>query len=775
MSNTRANTKQSKNYLHDSSYAEKGKKIKRKKHPKLRLAFKIFFLVILLAILVGMIVFYAKYGSTLVRWQSESKELVSQSDLDTFRASETSMVYASNGDAIAKLKGDKDSYYLLFAEIPQNVKDAFVVTEDREFYKHSGIAIKSIASAGFSLVKSKLKGEGISRGASTITQQLARGIYLSTDQTYERKIREIFIAIELEKKYTKDQILEFYINNIYFASGYYGIEAASRGYFSKSVSDLNLGEIAFLCSIPNRPSLYDPFEHFDNTIGRKGRILDQMLSEKKITAAEYSDAYYQDIVLDPTESIKAQDYMTSYVTSSATKTLMAKQGFEFRYEFNNSADQDAYDEEYSQLYDECYNSLYTSGYQIYTSLNKKRQRQLQKSVNQQLKDFKEKTKKGVFTLQGAATCINNNTGRVVAIVGGRQQKAVTGYLNRGYQSFRQPGSSFKPLVVYTPQLEKGYTPNSIVDDTFFEGGPRNSNGSYAGKIPLRTAVENSKNVVAWRLFEELSPAVGLSYVQKMNFTKIVDTDYVPAASLGGLTNGVSTTEMASAFATLANDGKFRDPTCIVKILDSEGKVIVNTNKSVKEKQIYEETAARTMTDILEGVMTRGTAAGKGLSNMASAGKTGTTSDKKDGWFCGYTPYYSTAVWVGYDTPRTLNNLYGSTYPLYIWKDFMEQLHAGKEYMAFKDPEDGSGTSSQGDNDVTNTDEDQNATRAPKETIDPDAVEGTPNVSDIPTMAPTATPNQTAPPDVQNTPTVGPGDGYDDVGDDIITEDVGNVG
>ncbi len=204
---------------------------------------------------------------------------------------------------------------------------------------------------------------------------------------------------------------------------------------------------------------------------------------------------------------------------------------------------------------------------------------------------------------------------------------------------------------------------------------------------MRTAVEKSKNVVAWKLFEELSPSVGLSYVKKMGFSQIVKNDYYPAASLGGLTNGASTVEMASGYATIENDGVYREPTCIRKILDGNENVVISNQSERDKRQIYEENAARTMTDILTGVLIRGTAAGRGLTNMPCAGKTGTTSDKKDGWFCGFTPYYTMAVWVGYDSPKTLNNLYGNTYPLTIWRTFMEEIHQNLERKEFAGYED----------------------------------------------------------------------------------------
>lgn len=712
------------NTLSPKQAKKQQKKLKKqRRHKKFWFGFKIFMLIALIAILAALVVIYFKFGDDLLKWKMEATDVVENSTADTFRASETSIIYASNKSMIAKLKGDKDSYYLSFDEIPQSVKDAMVVTEDRDFYKHEGVNFWSTAKAAVMLVESKLRHKDISRGGSTITQQLAKNVFLSNERTYERKVREIFIALDLEKKYTKDQILEFYINNIYFANGYYGIEAASRGYFNKPAKDLDLAEAVFLCSIPNRPSFYNPLEHYQNTLKRKNRILKQMLDEDCISAAEYSDANYEKIVLKPAQAIKTQNYMTTYAVSCATKALMKARGFEFKYKFKNDEEKKQYDKEYDKLYDECHNSLYTGGYRIYTSLNKKKQKKLQKAVNDQLAGFKEKTKKDkVYKLQGAATCIDNSNGLVVAIVGGRKQKSITGYtLNRAYQSYRQPGSCFKPIAVYTPQLERGYTPDSIVDDTYFNGGPHNADGSYAGKISLRYAVEKSKNVIAWKLFQELTPEVGLSYPIKMGFANITDSDYYPAASLGGLTNGVTTVEMASAFATIENDGVFREPTCISKITDADGKTIVNNKNNRREKQVYKKNAARMMTSILQGVLVSGTARGNALDNMSCAGKTGTTSDKKDGWFCGYTSYYTTTVWVGYDNPKTISDLYGNTYPLRIWREFMSDIHQGLKNVEFKSYDgEKSTSSSSGYSGSYGSDGNTTATAVP--TIDPDAAE-----------------------------------------------------
>ena len=272
--------------------AKNRKQKKPKKHPKFWLGFKIFILLILVTILVGGIVFYFKYGKDIFAMQDEAVQMVSASTEETFRDSETTIAYNAKGKQIAVLKGDKDSYYVPISEIPQYVKDAFIVTEDKKFYQHNGVDAEANIRAFLALIKNN--GE-ITQGASTITQQLARGVFLNQKKTYDRKIREIFVALELEKKYTKDQILEFYLNSIYFSNGYYGIEAAAKGYFSSSCKDLSLSQLCFLCSIPNNPSLYDPLKHKDNTMKRRDRILKQMLDDKVITQEEYDVAVQEKI------------------------------------------------------------------------------------------------------------------------------------------------------------------------------------------------------------------------------------------------------------------------------------------------------------------------------------------------------------------------------------------------------------------------------------------------------------------------------------------------
>lgn len=600
--------------------------------------------------------------------QSEAKQLVNTSTYHTFCATQTSLVYDSEGDVISTLKAEKDVYYLDYEDIPEKVIDAMVVSEDRNFLIHDGIDYLANVRAAMKLIENK--GE-ITQGASTITQQLARKIFLTNEVTYERKIQEIFIAQELEKKYSKFEIMEFYLNNIYFANGYYGIQAASHGYFGKSVSRLSLSQMAFLCAIPNNPTLYNPVTHMDKTLERRDRILLQMMEDKKISLSEYQKALNQTIVLQQQNKDK-KNYVETYIYYSAIKALMRSQNFEFRYQFDNEEDQKEYEEAYYELYYRCQQDLFVSGYRIYTSIDMKKQEVLQKAVDNALKNFTEVNKEGVYQLQAAAVSIDNDNGRVVAIVGGRSQELEGYTFNRGYQSYRQPGSAIKPLIVYTPSFERAYTPDSIVVDEPIEGGPSNSGRKYAGEMKLQRAIELSKNTIAWKLFEELTPVVGLSYLRRMNFARIDKNDYYPAASLGGFTIGVSPVEMAAGYATLVNDGVYREPTCIIQIMDSEGNVIVGEN--IVTKVIYQANAARIMTEALTGVIKNGTGEGLGLTNTVSAGKTGTTDGKKDGWFVGYTPYYTTSVWVGYDLPKTMEDLKGASYPGTIWHDYMEQLH-----------------------------------------------------------------------------------------------------
>lgn len=470
--------------------------------------------------------------------------------------------------------------------------------------------------------------------------------------------------------------MEFYLNNVYFMNGYYGIQAACHGYFNCELSDLDLSQTAFLCAIPNSPTYYDPINNKDHTLTRRNLILKNLREDGKITQQEYDTAINEEITLNMPEkddTVK-YNYVDTYAYYCATRALMENEGFKFKYYFDSDDEEKEYDASYDEMYSYCQKKLYSDGYKIYTSIDLTMQQQLQDSIDLTLLDFTDTTDDGTFKLQSAATCIDNDTGEVVAIVGGRSQDAVSHTLNRAFQSHRQPGSSIKPLIVYTPSFERGKTPDTIVNDHKFDGGPSNSGDSYYGDVTIRFAVQKSLNTVAWQLYDELTPKVGLQYLKDMNFTNIVKDDYVTATALGGFTTGVSTLEMASAYSTLENDGMYRNPTCIKSIVDSDNNIIYTSSQ--KDTVIYTETASRMMTDVMTDVMKSGTGRSANLDNgMPCAGKTGTTNDKKDGWFCGFTRYYTTCVWVGCDMPETVKKLTGSSYPAEIWKNYMDQIHA----------------------------------------------------------------------------------------------------
>lgn len=664
----------------------KKKPMKKKKENGNRIFKKVLkaWLVIFIAMLIVLgLVFWFQYGVKVVEMYSDAVKLVKESDYDTFKSSATSLIYDTDGKVIQSLK-EKDVYYLTIESIPEYVKQAVISTEDKKFYSHNGVDIMANFRAAIALIRNK---GAITQGGSTIDQQLARGIFLTNEISWERKVKEIFIAWELERKYTKDEILEFYLNNIYYNNGYYGIQAAANGYFNRSVNSLSVSQIAFLSAIPNSPEYYNPLTNYDNTISRRDFILKSMRSDRMITKEEYEEAIAEKITVKQSKK-KKRNYIETFVFDCAIKALMRENGFKFRYKFNSDSAQKKYEAEYMEWYQSYQKSLYTGGYRIYTSIDLEKQEQLQAVVDQKMAGYgyTETAENGIYTMQAAACSIDNSDGRVVAVVGGRSQESEGYTLNRAFQIARQPGSTIKPLVVYTPAIEQGYTANSSVPDVpYAEGkGPKNSGNSYSGWTTLRSAVASSRNVVAWRIFEEITPQVGMSYLRRMEFDHLAPVDYeILATGIGGFTHGTNVVEMASGYSALANDGVWREPTCIVTILNANGETVIKD--TIRKKQVYETNAARQMTDILKSVLTSGTGAGLGgFGNIDGAAKTGTTDNSKDGWLCGYTPYYTTAVWVGHDQNKQVYNLYGANLPGSIWKTYMSQIHADLPAKHFKE-------------------------------------------------------------------------------------------
>lgn len=633
-------------------------------------------IIILLVLLVGAGIYAGPKLAQAAGLAAEAKKLADESTVDTFKDGKTTVIYDKNGDQLCTMKASKDMYYIDFDSIPSVLADSFVVMEDRDFYNHSGIDIKAIVRA---MIANK-RNDTIVQGASTITQQVAKNVFLTQEVTWERKIKEIFLSWELEKKYSKEQILEFYLNNIYFSNGYYGVEAAAKGYFGKSANELSVSEQAFIAAIPNNPTKYNPLTNYDATLARRNLILKELNAADYIDSMTYNTALAEEITVSGSgEKVSTKNNsVETYARHCATEELMKYCGFVMRNNFESEDEYNSYEELYQQYYSTCQQMLINGGYTVYTSIDPDAQDALQNAIDKNLASYTTVSDSGVYEFQGAATCIDNSTGNVVAIVGSRSQE-LDGYtLNRAYQSYRQPGSSIKPIVVYTPYLQQGNTPDTIVTDERIDGGPNNADGSYAGQMTLRTAVMKSKNTVAWKIYrDDITPKMGIGFLLNMGFHKVWMDKSTNAVALGGFTYGVSTEEMAGAYATIINDGMYRQPTCVTKITNTTGKAIVDT--SGREVRVYDTNSCRLMTDMLRSVVTGGTGVGAEPSDAIVAGKTGTTNSNKDAYFCGYSQYYTMAVWTGYDYPKTQS----SVKTLSIFRDFMEAVHKGKEKVEFK--------------------------------------------------------------------------------------------
>ena len=666
--------------LHDDSEKIKNNKSKKTVVKKIFKYFSIFSLVIILAVVVVIGGVYLKYRPEIVNAKAQAFNKMSQISDTTFKRVGNTSVLDKNNNLIAKIKGN-DYVYTSLSDIPKFVQDGYIAVEDKDFLSHGGISYKGIARAAYLYIKS---GGKSTQGGSTITQQLVKNIFLTQSKTIDRKITEIFLAQEIEKEYTKSQILEFYINNCYYGEGSYGIESASQHFFSKPAMDLTLAESATLCGLSNNPTIFSPTKNAAASVGRRNIVLSDMLAQGKITQSQYDVAAKSKLVL----SIKritpnVENYMTSYAIDCAVRALMAQDNFKFQYIFTSDAEQIAYSALYREAYSQIDKQIRSGGYTLYTSLDQSKQNILQGAVDNNLKGFTATnpvTKK--FKMQGAAVSIDNTTGYVIAIVGGR---GTTDVYNRAFLSFRQPGSSIKPVLDYAPAFELGYHPMSEITDKLIKDGPKNDENAFYGPVTMRWATEMSLNTVAYQTLQIVKPKVGLAYLGNMQYAGLRPEDNRPIASIGGFTQGVSPVEQAGGYYTLENQGYYVQPSCLKKMTQSDTDLVYENNRV--GKQVYSPESAYMMTDILKGVISTDYGTGNMLKipNQIVAGKTGTTSYNKDGWFVGYSAYYTTSVWCGYDNPTSVPNLYGATCPGNIWKDYMTKVHDGLPSKDFDKP------------------------------------------------------------------------------------------
>ena len=560
-----------------------------------------------------------------------------------------SQFYDINGNVIYTTLSEERRVPVSIDKIPKHVQQALIAIEDNRFYEHSGIDYRGTARA----LVSTLSGREV-QGGSTITQQLAKNAFLTQERSIIRKIKEAFIAKELEHKYTKDEILTMYLNQIYFGQGAYGIESASLYYFGKHVQNLDIAEAAILAAIPKSPNYYNPFENPKESKNRQELVIDQMVKYGFISADSAAKAKAKKMVYST--SHKQQNNPRGYFFDMISQKVIAEVGAD---------------------------ALYKGGLKIYTTLDMDMQLAAEKAMRH-LPNYYTDSKK-LTQPQMALAAVDPKTGYVKAMIGGRGQDK----FNRATLAVRQPGSAFKPFV-YLTAMQNGFTPASIIEDKeeeFAKGWkPQNSDMQWHGKVSLRTALKRSLNVPTIKLAREVGVDKIVANVERMGITTLVDSgaysDVNLAMALGGLSKGVNPLEMASAYGVLATNGLYNKPIALLKIVDRDGKVLYQAKP--QSKRVVDAASAYLTTNMLEDVLVSGTGGGMGIGRPA-AGKTGTTDTYIDAWFVGYTPDLSTAVWVGDDNNKPMQRMYGSGAPLSIWHEFMINALASTPRTGFSNP------------------------------------------------------------------------------------------
>lgn len=673
-------------------------------------------------------------------------------DIDATPTGYLTTVLDSEGNQTATLVASgSNRKYVTINEIPLNLQHAFVAIEDERFYDHNGIDLQGILRAG---LKGVASGFHFTEGASTITQQLLKNTVFtewtseqSMADKFERKFQEQYLALQLEKVVDKDWILENYLNAINLGQNTLGVGVASERYFGKDVSELTLSECAVLAAITQSPTKYNPISHPDDNADRRGKVLRNMLEQGYITQTEYDEAL-ADNVYDRIQlvNVEAKDdninsYFVDEMTNEIIQDLIDKLGYtetqaykalyqggltiystqdptiqaicdeeinnlenyptEPKVSFSYRVSVESSDGTVSNYSQQTMLSYYQSANKDY-SINFATEEDALAAIEQYKADIMEEgdiivegSETISFTLQPqtALTVIDQTTGEIKAIVGGRGEKTANKTLNRATDTTRQPGSTFKIIAAYAPALDAGgKTLADVQDDApyHYETGEgaavNNYDGRYRGFTTLREAITDSINIVTVKTLTEIGPSLGYDYIRNFGFTTVgIDESGNPTLALGGLTKGVSNLELTAAYATIANSGTYIKPKFYTKILDHDGNVLLD-NTSPETHTVLKETTAWLLTDAMADVMTQGTGAPAYFgSSMAQAGKSGTTTKNRNALFAGYTPYYTCVVWGGYDD-NAVQNGKQVAYPKKIWKAVMSRIHENLEYKDFEKPD-----------------------------------------------------------------------------------------
>ena len=662
------------------------------------------------------------------------------------------VVYDARGNELTKLVAANSNRSSEDIErIPQYLRDAFVAIEDQRFYDHNGIDIKRILSAGLMAIQNR----ELSQGASTITQQIIKNNVFdnwtneSDIQKIKRKVQEQYLALELEKKMSKEEILEVYMNTINLGQNTLGVKAAAKRYFNKEPYQLTLSECAVIAATTSNPSRYNPISHPDYNKTRRDIVLKNMKDQGYITQEEYDDAMADDVysrimaVNEESEVNSVYTYFVDEVTEQVLADLMEIKGFNETqahhllfsgglsiYTTQDPDIQAICDEIYSneENYPETVKWLLSYALTIekangekenhstemYKAYYKKQNASFdllyatQDDAYAAIEAYKQAVMEEGDKVDGerislvpqpqvSITVEDQSTGYVVAIVGGRGTKEASRTLNRATNTTRQPGSTFKVVSTYAPALDSaGLTLADVQNDAPFNytgGRPvRNWWGSnYRGLLSLRYGIAQSANVVAVKTLTQISPQLGFDYLQNFGFTTLVDkrvesdgtvrSDIGQPLALGGITDGVTNMELNAAYATIANQGTYIKPKLYTKIVDHDGNVLID-NTAPESKQVIKQTTAWLLTSAMVDVVTTGTGGSVNFGNMAIAGKTGTTSDYKDVWFSGFTPYYTATTWTGYDNNANMKTSAEKNLSKTMWKKVMSRIHENLEYKSF---------------------------------------------------------------------------------------------
>lgn len=656
-------------------------KKQRSKFRKFMRGLGIFFLSMFLVGVLLCVGAYIKVKPIMDEAMSIAYDKMVDIDENTFMRLKDTVIYDANGEKMGEINIGNFQYAEI-TEISKYIQDGYIAVEDRNFKTHNGIDIKAIARAGVALIKNK--GE-VTQGGSTITQQVLKNNVIGTDiNKWERKIIEIFLAPSFEKMFTKAQIMEFYCNSNFYQNNCYGVETASRYYFGKSAADVSLAEAAGMVGLSNNPAAYNPVKHPEAYLEKRHFVLTTMLEQGVITQEEFEQADKEELnlVLER-EAREKESYPVSFALHCAALELMEEDGFVFKYAFSSQEEYDEYKAQYEDVYSDKANEIRGGGYTIYTTLDMEKQAKLQEIIDSETSRYTEKAEDGRYTLQSAATLVNNNTGYIEAIVGGR---GTDDEYNRGYQSARQPGSSIKPLVVYAPAFETGrYYPSLKIKDEPIENGPKNAGGGYRGNTSIREAIGRSINTIPYKILQDIKPSTGVSYLSNMKFSHLSYLDqFNGSMALGGFTYGTTTVEMAKGYATLGNAGTYLDNNCLKKVEYQDGRVVYDGE--INRTQVFTADTSYMIIDCLKGVINEYYGTGKlaAVPNQIVAGKTGTTNSNKDIWFCGLYADYSLAVWTGYDQPRETSNVHNV--PAKVFSRMMTYLTEGKEAKDFVKPE-----------------------------------------------------------------------------------------